>query len=217
MPALEQSFYQLICKLCPAILANEVAILWKALADQYQAKGRHYHNLHHLEKMFSELGNYPIPIYDQDALLLSIFYHDIIYNPSRKDNEVKSAETLQKLLLALGIEPLEKYETNTSLVKKTYAQIVATKDHLIPVENDDPDLGVLLDIDLAILGSDPEQYQAYTTAIRQEYRRYPDLLYYPARRKAMRKFLARPSIYHTAFFRSKYEVKARKNIERFDL
>ncbi|PHI19057.1 hypothetical protein CEQ90_14880 [Lewinellaceae bacterium SD302] len=179
---------------------------WQEIYSAYSTKGRHYHNLAHLEKMFSELDRYPDGLADKQSLSLAIFYHDLVYNPLRKDNEAASARRASELLSTTNIATL--------LVQQIETQILATKDHRIPSGNTDPDLPVLLDIDLAILGSSEMEYNEYRRNVRKEYRFYPDFLYYPARRKAMRTFLEREHIYHTDCFRDLYGVKARENIKR---
>lgn len=46
----------------------------------------------HLENMIYELKNIEDFVNDFDTLLFSVFYHDIIYKSTAKDNEEKSAE-----------------------------------------------------------------------------------------------------------------------------
>lgn len=140
-----------------------------------------------------------------DIVALAIFFHDAVYNVSRKDNEEKSAVLTGKKLPETGY-PDEK----TKLVK---VFILATRDHALP-ENAPPDLAFFLDFDLAVLGGEWEAYETYAQNIRREYRIYPDLLYRPGRRKALEHFLERPFIFHTEVFREKYEQRTRENVRR---
>jgi len=71
------------------ILKNDY---WKEIEQSYSQKSRKYHNLTHLENMILELEEVKDKISDYDSLLFSIFYHDIIYKMTSKDNEEKSAE-----------------------------------------------------------------------------------------------------------------------------
>ncbi|WP_411897963.1 hypothetical protein [Elizabethkingia occulta] len=66
--------------------------LWKEIEKKYNSKNRYYHNLFHLENMIYELKNIEDFVNDFDTLLFSVFYHDIIYKSTAKDNEEKSAE-----------------------------------------------------------------------------------------------------------------------------
>lgn len=53
----------------------------------------------------------------------------------------------------------------------------------------------------------------YTKQIRKEYSIYPDFLYKPGRKKVLEHFLQLENIFKTDYFKTKYEVQARKNIE----
>ena len=77
-----------------------------------------------------------------------------------------------------------------------------------------PDEALLSDIDLAILGAGPKRFDEYETQVRAEYRHVPTALYRPGRRKVLNGFLERPRIYHTEWFRERYEAQARRNLER---
>ncbi|WP_245795793.1 hypothetical protein [Epilithonimonas mollis] len=57
--------------------------------------------------MILELGEVKDKISDYDSILFSIFYHDIIYKATSKDNEEKSAELTKIRLEKLNI-PNEK-------------------------------------------------------------------------------------------------------------
>lgn len=180
---------------------GKINTLWKEIETQYTEKGRHYHNLLHLENMFRELGNVKGNISDFTALSFSVFYHDIIYNASSKSNEEKSALKAAERLTELGLS--QDFITHIS------DQILATQLHQKSI---DEDTNYLLDADLSILGKDFESYLTYTRMIRKEYSIYPDLLYKPGRKKVLKHFLELSSIFKTDYFKTKYEVQARSNI-----
>lgn len=176
---------------------------WLEIEKSYSQKKRKYHNLTHLENMIWELENVKGEILDFDALLFSVFYHDIIYKATAKDNEEKSAEVAKKRL--------EKIIIPNERILKIYNQILATKSHK---KSDDSDTNFLLDADLAILGKDWKDYDKYTQQIRKEYSIYPDFLYNPGRKKVLTHFLEFDEIFKTAYFKEKYEKIARENIQR---
>ena len=176
---------------------------WQEIEKSYSQKSRKYHNLHHLENMILELENVKDEISDFDALLFSVFYHDIIYKATSKDNEEKSAEVAKKRLEKINI-PNEK-------ITKIYNQIFATKSHK---RSDDSDTNFLLDADLSILGKDWKDYENYIHQIRKEYSIYPDFLYNPGRKKVITHFLEFEEIFKTNYFKEKYEKVARENIQR---
>jgi hypothetical protein len=71
------------------------------------------------------------------------FYHDIIYNPLRKNNEETSA--------AFAVKVLKAIEYPTSLILECEEQIMATKAHR---EQTGIDMDFLTDADFSLLGMD---------------------------------------------------------------
>lgn len=174
---------------------------WEDLEKAYTSKSRYYHNLTHLENMVVSFYESKEQLQFPNEVLYAIFYHDIVYKSTRKDNEQKSA------VLAIEIVP-----ENATLDKKlVYDMICATQLHQY---NSIQDINWLLDFDLKILASDWEAYQIYYQQIRKEYKIYPDLLYKPGRKKALAHFLEKDFIFQTTEFRTKYEDMARANIQQ---
>jgi predicted metal-dependent HD superfamily phosphohydrolase len=184
---------------------NLIDNLWSEIEKKYSEKKRHYHDLEHLENMFSELDPLKDKISNFTHISFSVFYHDVIYDASSRINEEKSAE-FAKL-------KLQKLNLNSDCIEKISEQIIATKAHQQSI---DRDTNYLLDADLSILGKDLETYIDYTKKIRKEYSIYPDLLYKPGRKNVLKHFLALENIFKTEDFREKYEVRARENI-RFEI
>lgn len=176
---------------------------WQEIEKSYSQKSRKYHNLNHLENMILELENVKEETSDYDVMLFSVFYHDIIYKATSKDNEEKSAELAKKRL--------EKINISSERITKIYNQILATKSHK---RSDDSDTNLLLDADLAILGKDWKVYENYIQQIRQEYSIYPDFLYNPGRKKVLIHFLEFDEIFKSNYFKKKYDKMARENVQR---
>jgi predicted metal-dependent HD superfamily phosphohydrolase len=116
-----------------------VAGLWGEIEKVYTTKMRYYHNLAHLEYMAERAIQYKDALTDFDTVTFSIFYHDMVYNTRRHDNEQKSADTARDRLTQLGVP--------TGKITKCQQQIIATKDHN---DNVDEDTNFLVDFDLAI-------------------------------------------------------------------
>lgn len=144
---------------------------------------------------------YKSEITDFNTLLFSIFYHDIIYNAKRSDNELKSAQLASERLNRLGL-------TNDQ-INKCHEQILATKEH---VNGAEIDTNFLVDFDLAILGDEPEKYIEYTKRIRMEYDVYPDFIYNKGRRKVLRHFLEMDRIFKTNEFEANFAERAQENL-----
>jgi len=176
---------------------------WLEIERHYAAKGRHYHNLNHLENIFERLTEVHNMLLDFKTLLFSICFHDIIYNPRRSDNEAKSAKFAKSILTSIGY-PSEKTE-------RCLEQILATRHHQTSPNSD---TNYFTDADLSILGAPDEEYQKYCQQIRKEYAIYPDFFYKPGRRKVIDHFLAMEKIFKTLEFRNRFEAQARRNLLR---
>lgn len=180
-----------------------IARLWKEIETKYTEKGRHYHDLLHIERMFEEFEAIKDSISEFSLISFAVFYHDVIYDATSKSNEEKSASTAEKRLTELDLGKEE--------IAIISAQILATKSHQ---NSENSDINYLLDVDLSVLGKDWETYLDYTQKIRKEYSIYPDFLYKPGRKKVLRHFLELESIFKTEYFKGKYEVQAKENIEK---
>jgi len=175
--------------------------LWNDIEIHYTSIKRQYHNLAHLENMYVQLQTCRDQIKDWDTVLFSLFYHDIIYKSTAKDNEEKSALAAIKALTQIGY-PKEK-------IRLCGEQILATKSHELSSDND---TNLFTDADLSILGSDEESYFEYSRQVRKEYAIYPDFMYNPGRKKVLQHFLAMDSIFKTTHFKQLFEKQAHLNL-----
>ena len=200
MKNLKQHFH----KLAAAYSSDESLIekCWLEIENCYGQKGRHYHNISHLENLYGQLFSFRTLIQNWNVVLFSLYYHDIVYNASKRNNEEKSADLAVKRMTSLGVPADE--------IEKCKQQILATKSHQ-PGSDFDTDL--FTDADLSILGMESETYRQYCKDVRSEYSIYPDFLYNPGRKKVLLHFLGMDQIYKTNVFFEKFELPARKNIE----
>jgi len=198
---LHPQWLQLLAK--NAVDESIITEQWQNLVKHYEESHRHYHNLTHLQELFELLLPFEAKLEHPKAVYFAIFYHDIIYNSFRKDNELKSAEYADKVL------PLLKVDTTT--IQLAYSLIMATKDHhpMLPSN----DFHYFLDADLAILGASWEKYAIYAKAIRQEYRHVPSILYRRGRKKVLQHLLQKAPLYDTPEFFERFEAQARANIK----
>ena len=155
--------------------------------------------------MLKQSKEYRSELEDPDVVDFSIWFHDIIYKSTKKDNEKKSAEFAKKTLKSLSIE--------NQRIDKVYDLIVSTQKHQI-IDSSDSDNAYLLDFDLSILGKAWEVYENYIQQIRREYKIYPDFLYKPARKKVLLSFLERETLYFTEKYQNLYEQQARQNLKQ---
>lgn len=189
---------------------NNTALIderWTEIEKRYSEKKRYYHNLTHLAYMTEKARHYKELLTDPDTVLFSIFYHDIIYNVKRKDNEQKSAEFAKNRLTQLGL--------HSNQIARCQQQIMATAHQSAQNHptHDDSDTHYLVDFDLAILGESREIYLDYAKKIRKEYAIYPDFLYKKGRKKVLHHFLGMDRIFKTKEFHDPYEQQARENLK----
>ena len=129
---------------------------------------------------------------------VALWFHDAVCDTRSHRNELLSAEWAELEL-----------DTNHSVAAQVRELILATKHDAIPST---PDAQLLADIDLSILGAPRERFLEYETQVRQEYEWVPDEVFRRERVKILQRFLDRPSIYSTAFFRERLEDAARENV-----
>lgn len=172
---------------------------WSEIENKYSSKTRHYHNLNHLKNMITELRNVESQVENLDTLLFAIYYHDIIYNPAKSDNEHQSALLFNKRIS----------ETSFANLQECMALIDSTKEHKL---SKDKDTNILLDIDLSTLGKSTYEYKEYCENIRKEYQMYSDAAYCKGRKEVIMNILELDSIYKTAFFKQEYENQAKENL-----
>ena len=134
---------------------------------------------------------------------MAIWYHDIVYDSTKQDNEEVSARIAQ--------EAAQKFVLNNGFGQRVHDLIIVTKGHL-PSNN--PDSRYLIDIDFGILGKDEVRFNEYEQGIRKECSQYPDELYNQGRAEILKGFLERDFLYQTDYFRNNYEDKARKNLQK---
>ena len=174
----------------------------------YSEPHRRYHTLHHITALLALLDRHGADAADRDALTLAILFHDIVYDPTRQDNEEASAAWASARLQGPCF-PKE-------LRAKVSRLIVATR-HDRPLDTTgEPDLALLLDLDLSILAAPAADYRSYAQAVRREYAFVPDRLYRPGRRRVLEGFLQRDPIYLTEPLRAAWEEPARANLA-FDI
>ena len=175
---------------------------WQEMEQAYIGPSRHYHNLQHLQNLFNLFDQYKDQLQEPDVVSWTIWYHDIIYNAKRKDNELRSAE--------LARVRLQQTNLATDKIERIVQYIEATAQHLSVKA--DGDLSYFLDFDLAILGSDLDTYAVYAKAIRQEYRHVPGLLYRRGRRKVLRYFADAPQLFRTPALHMRFAKQAQRNL-----
>ena len=173
------------------------------MAEAYDAPGRHYHTLGHIENLLNRVEAHSLQ--DPMVVALAVWFHDAVYDPLRADNEAQSAEWALNFLRETSLEPARR-ERVADLIRRT-------QDHTQPQPPDDADLLLFLDADLSILGAPETAYWEYARQIRREYRLVPEDVYRPGRRKVLAKLLAAPVLFHMPALHEELDAAARRNLQ----
>jgi len=170
------------------------------LVAAYTAPSRHYHNLAHIEDCLDALTHVDnLSSREREILSEAIWWHDVVYDATRADNEELSAR-------------LAEQHVREDLRQEVGRLIRLTKTH--DVQPDDRLGAILISIDLSILGAEPARYDAYAAAIRQEFIHVPERDYRVGRTKVLGRFAARPVIFPDTAFAARYDRQARENLAR---
>ncbi len=177
---------------CPMTRDNLIAA--------YAAPHRHYHNLAHIEDCLDRLARVDdLSAAEREILIEAIWWHDVVYDPARSDNEELSASLAERHVAADIRQEVGR------LIRLTRTHQVETADKLG---------AILISIDLSILAAEPPSYDAYALGIRKEFGHVPVDDYRAGRSAVLRRFAARPMIFPDADFAKLCDRKARDNIAR---
>lgn len=173
------------------------------LLDRYREPGRSYHTLQHLGECFATFSRIRHLACRPEEIAIALWFHDAIHDPHRSDCEEASAELAERSLAAAGV-PVE-------AIARVAGHILATK-HETPPR--DGDTRLLVDADLSVLGASGSRFAEYRRQIRSEYAFVPEGEFVERRNRLFQAILARPRIYSTPDCHSRFEVRARANMQR---
>ena len=180
-------------------------VLVDELGTRYDEPVRRYHTRHHVAAVLAALDDLAPELPDRSKALVevAVWFHDAVYDPRADDNEVRSADLADERLTDLGMVPGDRDEV-VRLVRLTAGHRPPT----VP----DPRATALLDADLAILGAEPEAYDAYRRAIRREYGHLSDDQFALGRRRVVEGLLDSPALFSGLRARRLLEGPARANL-----
>ena len=134
----------------------------RELLAAYGEPHRAYHSARHVEDCLAGLDRNRDLADDPDAVEMAIWFHDAIYRPYSSSNEADSAAWASEFLVSAGAGP--------DLVADVSRLILATRHDVAPGSRD---ASLLVDVDLAVLGSEPAAYARFERDVRTEYRLVP--------------------------------------------
>ncbi len=173
------------------------------LLEAYAEPHRYYHNWSHIESCLEHLDAVSHLAERPAEIEIALWFHDAVYKPLSRVNEERCA-TMAGVWLASNNAPQD-------VRLRVESMITRTRHDSAPATTDE---ALMLDIDLAILGSDAADYDAYSAAVRSEYRLLPERYYNKQRAQVLSRFVNRPLIYWTPRFQESRETRARENLAR---
>ncbi|WP_205528766.1 hypothetical protein [Desertimonas flava] len=197
----------------PPAPTHRVVEVFDDVVGRHRQAHRRYHGLRHVVWVVRHVHELAARatgsgIVDVTRAVAAAFFHDAVYVPTASDNEERSALLATRQLAALGWAAGE--------VAAVADDIRATAGHITPDDADAPpaDLtrAVLLDADLAVLGSDAAAYQAYATGVRAEYAHVDDAAWRVGRGAVVRTLLERQRLYLTDAGAERWDQLARANL-----
>lgn len=190
--------------LWPGLSAQEVSdAVFDELLTAYTDSSRHYHSLDHIAECLREFDAVRAQAADPKALEIAIWFHDVVYDGRRQDNEEQSAKYADVALQRLG--------GSAELRQRVKHLILLTRHDREP---DSDDGRLIVDIDLASLALPPDLFDRNTQLIREEYPHVSEENFRKGRCDLLERFLKRPRIYFTSTFFNRSEQSARQNLER---
>ena len=197
----------------PATLRGRLQIAWvrtgalgdapfDALVRRWSEPHRRYHTLGHLAALLDWQDRQRERVERPAELELALWFHDAIQVPGRRDDEERSAALARTSLSAAAV-PTEVVDRVAGLVLATaHGRRAAT-----------PDEALIADLDLAVLGSQPADYDAYVDQVRAEFGWVPERRWRSGRRGVLEALLD-GGVYRTERFREELEGAAVANLRR---
>lgn len=175
------------------------------LALRYREPGRHYHTLRHVAETVAALRLLVATEHETavavPACLLAVYYHDVVYETTAPDNELRSAE--------LATEALSALRCRAAVVAAVARLVVATAAHT----SAQLDEALVNDADLRVLARPAPVYDHYVRRVRLEYAWVGDADWVHGRSAVLRTLLD-GSIYATTWGLRHWESTARSNLGR---
>lgn len=190
------------------------------VAPLYQEPHRFYHNIEHIHsliRLLDELYDTAVIVgrAEYEALLAVIWLHDAYYDPKARQgmNEEHSANIGWAIIGELWSDERIRVDGQVQYVKNWIMNTIrATAFHTVDQPHLDTLQRLFMDMDLAGLGSDPQEYRANSLAIRKEYAHVSDDEFAAGRIKFCQAMLARKTIYYNVLY-FKLEKQARENLQ----
>ncbi|WP_448702995.1 adenylyltransferase/cytidyltransferase family protein [Mucilaginibacter sp. AW1-3] len=130
------------------------------IITRYAEPHRFYHTFTHIEELLNQLE--AKQFYDNDVLFLAAVYHDIVYDPTRNDNEQLSADEFEKDA-AIYLKPID-----NGIIDEVKQVILDTQTHSPATELS----AVFCEMDMSVLKRPFAGLIAYEEQVFKEFQFY---------------------------------------------
>lgn len=183
---------------------DDSTAIHQRLIDGYNESQRHYHDLEHIEHCLRMFDACRPKLEQPDAVELSVWFHDVVFEPGRCDNERLSAD-----LYLQYTENVHSPEMR-ALVDRLIMSTLHNGDALT-----DADAAYMIDIDLSSFGLPWSEFLRDSDDLRLENSSLSDAEYYEKSTGFQNCLLARDRFFRTDFFAERYETRARENLAKY--
>ena len=183
---------------------DDSGAIHRQIVKGYGEPQRRYHTLAHVAHCLTQFDHCKSLARNPDALEIAVWFHDVIFEPGRPDNEALSARLYQDL--SAGIHANEMRQLIDRLIMATLHDGSSLGD---------ADASYMVDIDLSSFGLDWDAFLLDSQNLREENPNLSDSDYYRKLRKFHSSLLARPRFFLSDFFYQRYEQQARDNVSRY--
>ena len=184
----------------PAGLQAELMTAWSE-------PQRHHHDQRHLRECLALWTRWREHSSRAGEVAIALWFHDAIYDPQAPvsgSNELNSAAWAARALVRAGAD--------SDTAQRVHDLVMATQHDAPAALASSPDAQLLVDIDLAILGSPAERFERYDQDVRKEYAWVPGFRYQEARAQVLQSFIDRPRLYQGEHAVALLEARARINL-----
>jgi predicted metal-dependent HD superfamily phosphohydrolase len=185
---------------------EHAAWTWRVLSACYSGPERAYHDIHHIHDCLELLDRVQTPGVDKRMAEIALWWHDAVYVAGNTYNERLSAD----LVCGIG-EALEVDERELKYARRCILATCHTESWKF---SGNPTVDAVLDIDLSILGSSPDEYDTYTRSVRREFAHVDEESWRKGRSAFLLSMVRRPRIYLTDEMGDWFDHAARENMTR---
>ncbi len=148
-------------KMAPSPAAEVASMMgFESLLQRYAEPQRFYHTIDHLYDLAEQFEQYEATFgEDSIAVIAALFFHDAVYKGVHGKDEADSAALAKQVLpyLDLGQRDVQRA---VDIILMTAQHAASAGDHAAQL---------FLDMDMSILGADPERYARYADNVFREY------------------------------------------------